>query len=73
MYLHKAIEQILRHNNNIPMKIEDIADAINLESLYIKKDGTRIDARHVAWRTAGDVVKGNPPQFDVLIRLRQES
>ncbi len=72
MYLHEAIIHVLRQHGNTPMRIEDIADAINREHLFVKRDGSQTDARQVAWRAAGDVAKGNPPQFDVLIRLRDE-
>ena len=71
MYLHEAIKQVLKERGNVPMTIEDIAQAINQRRLYVRKNGLSIDARQVAWRAAGDVSKGNPPQFDVLIRLRE--
>jgi len=70
MYLHEAIRQVIQEGGNVPMTIEDIASAINRRRLYVKRDGSAVDARQVAWRAAGDVAKGNPPQFDVLIRLR---
>jgi len=70
MYLHEAIRQVIQEGGNMPMTIEDIARAINRRQLYVKRDGSAVDARQVALRAAGDVAKGNPPQFDVLIRLR---
>lgn len=70
MFLHEAIRHVLHQQNNTPMRIEDIAEIINRERLYTQRTGTPVNARQVALRAAGDVVKGNPPQFDVLIRLR---
>ena len=69
MYLHEAIRQVLEEHGNTPTRIEDIADIINQRCLYNRKDGSQIDARQVGWRVVGDVAKGNPPQFEVLIRL----
>jgi len=70
MYLHEAIRQVIQEGSNVPMTIEDIARAINRRHLYVKRDGSAVDARQVAWRAAGDVIRGKPSQFDVLIRLR---
>lgn len=70
MYLHEAIRQVIQEGSNVPMTIEDIARAINQRQLYVKGDGSAVDARQVAWRAAGDVIRGNPSQFGVLIRLR---
>jgi len=52
------------------MPIEDIASQINRQGLYRKRDGSQADAWGVGARAANDVVWGNPPLFDVLIRLR---
>jgi hypothetical protein len=71
MYLHEAIRQVLEERGNAPMRIEEIADIINQQRLYIREDGSQIDARQVGWRAVGDVTKGNPPQFEVVVRLRQ--
>ena len=70
MFLYKAIQEVLRQNNNVPMTIEDIAAQINRQGLYTKRDGSQADSWGVGARAANDVVWGNPPLFDVLIRLR---
>ena len=70
MYLHEAIRQVLEERGNASMRIEDIAEIINKRVLYVREDGSSVDARQVGWRAVGDVAKGNPPQFEVLIRLR---
>ena len=70
MYLHEAIKQVLREHGNEPMSIEDIAEALNQQQLYVRKNGSLPDARQVGWRAVGDVTKGTSPQFDVLVRLR---
>ena len=70
MFLHQAIQEVLRQNSNVPMSTEDIAAQINRQGLYRKRDGSQADAWTVALRAASDVDEGNPPLFDVLIRLR---
>ncbi|PIU22776.1 MAG: hypothetical protein CO103_06585 [Chloroflexi bacterium CG_4_9_14_3_um_filter_45_9] len=64
MYLYEAIRQVLEANGNVPMRIEDIANAINQRGLFVT------DARKVGWRAVGDIAKSTAPQFEVLIRLR---
>jgi hypothetical protein len=39
MTLHEAINIILEKNAGIPMSLQDIADRINQEGLYLRKDG----------------------------------
>ena len=70
MFLYQAIQQILQQNSNVPMTTEEIAAKINKQGLYRKRNGTPADAWGVALRAASDVDEGNPPMFDVLIRLR---
>ncbi|MDI6815442.1 MAG: HTH domain-containing protein [Dehalococcoidales bacterium] len=70
MYLHQAIQEMLRQNGNVPMTMEEIAAEINRKGLYSKQDGRPMDALGVGFRTITNVVRGNPPLFDVLIRLR---
>ena len=70
MYLHRATEQVLRQNNNVPMSIEDIAAQINRQGLYTKRDGSSADALGVSFRAVTDATKGSRPIFEVLIRLR---
>jgi len=69
-YEYEAIQQVLRQNNNMPMSIEDIAAEINRQGLWTKRDGSLADAWGVGARAINDVVKGSPPMFDVLIKLR---
>ncbi len=70
MFLHQAIQEVLRQKGNVPMPIEDIASEINRQGLYRKRNGGQADSWGVGARAANDVVWGNPPLFDVLIRLR---
>ena len=70
MYLYQAIQEVLRQNRNVPMTIEEIAAEINSKGLCTKRDGRPMDALGVGFRAVTDVVNGNPPFFDVLIRLR---
>ena len=53
------------------MTIEDIASEINRQGLYRKRDGSQADSWGVGARAVNDVIKGNPPFFDVLIRLKR--
>jgi hypothetical protein len=53
------------------MTIEDIAPEINRQRLYRKRDGSQADSWDIGARTVNDIIKGNPPFFDVLIRLRR--
>jgi len=71
MYLYEAIRQVLEENGNAPMRIEDIANAVNQKGLFVSRDGSPTDARKVGWRAVSDVAKGRVPQFEVLIRLRE--
>ncbi len=72
MFLHEAIQEVLKKNGNVPMRIEDIAAKINWQGLY---GGGATTAFKVGYRAVGDVAKGIPPHappiFDVLIRLRK--
>ncbi len=70
MFLYQAIQEVLRQKGNVPMTIEDIASEINRQGLYRKRNGAPPYPWTVALRAASDVSKGNPPIFDVLIRLR---
>jgi len=53
------------------MTIEDIAPEINRQRLYRKRDGSQADSWGVGARAVNDVIKGNLPFFDMLIRLRR--
>jgi len=71
MYLYEAISKVLKDNRNMPMSIEEIADAINQQGLYVKKkDGSKVDVYGVGLRCVSDVAKSGEPLFDVLIQLR---
>lgn len=70
MFLYEAIQEVLQQNDNVPMNTEDIAAQINRQGLYRKRNGAPADPWTVALRAASDVDEGNPPLFDVLIRLR---
>ena len=71
MFLYEAIQEVLRQNHNVPMTIDDIVSEINRQGLYRKRDGSQADSWGVGARAVNDVFKGNPPFFDVLIRLRR--
>ena len=67
MFLYQAIQQVLQQRGNVPMSTEDIADEINRQGLYSRG---MTNPFRVGFRAIGDIAKGNPPLFDVLIRLR---
>lgn len=67
MFLYEAIQEVLRQNHNTPMPVEEIASQTNRQGLY--STGMTNPFR-VGFRAIGDIAKGNPPLFDVLIRLR---
>jgi len=71
MYLYEAIRQVLEENGNVPMRIEDIANAINQKGLYRKKNGCQADPYGVGLRAVSDISKSTKPIFDVLIKLRK--
>jgi hypothetical protein len=49
MYLHEAIIQILKKNGG-PMTAREIADAINVQKLYSRKDGGLIPSSQISAR-----------------------
>jgi len=53
------------------MTFKVIAPEINRQRLYRKRDGSQADSWGIGARAVNDVFKGNPPFFDVLIRLRR--
>jgi hypothetical protein len=69
MYLYQAIQQVLQQNNK-PMRIEEIADAINQQNSCRKRNGDPVDALGVGFRAVTNVVGDSHPLFDVLIKLR---
>ncbi len=71
MYLYEAISKVLKDNRNVPMPVEEIVDAINQESLCVKKDGSKVDVYGVGLRAVSDISKSGAPLFDVLIKLRR--
>ncbi len=70
LYLYQAMIKVLDENNNKPMTIEQIAEAINKKGLYRKKNGYPIDTYGVGLRAVSDVSEG-PTYFEVLVRLRK--
>ena len=72
MYLYEAIAEVLRAGGNIPMTIGDLAESINNQGLYFKKDGAPIGSWNVGIRTVADVSKSGVPMFDVLVKLRDK-
>ncbi|MBQ0085809.1 MAG: winged helix-turn-helix domain-containing protein [Prevotella sp.] len=49
MYLHEAIEQVLKANGH-PMTSREIANAINAKKLYARGDGQQIPASQISAR-----------------------
>ena len=66
MFLHKAIQEVLRQNNNVPMTIEEIASKINRQRLFIKKDGSQVRPWNVGARAIADVDKSSSPSLMCL-------
>ena len=56
MYLHEAIIQVLKRNGS-PMTASEIADAINVQKLYSRKDGGLIPSSQISARI------NNYPQY----------
>jgi hypothetical protein len=71
MTLHKALAHVLREHNNDPMTARELADAVNQQGLYHKKDGSPVEANQVHARTNNyrDVFEKDGPN----IRLKEES
>ena len=53
------------------LTIEEIANAVNQQGLYVKTSGSQITPWNVALRAASRVSKSADPVFDVLIKLRR--
>ena len=51
MYLHDAIEQVLRDRGG-PMHRRDIADEINRRNLYERRDGAPVPPNQISARIA---------------------
>ena len=49
MYLHEAIDQVLREARQ-PMSSREVADAINARGLYQRSDGQPLGASQIAAR-----------------------
>lgn len=46
MYLYEAIRQVLEENGNVPMRIEDIANAINQRGAFCHRcSESRMESR----------------------------
>ena len=50
-FLHHEIERLIELNNRKPMSTADLANSINQEGRYLKKDGSPITSSHVSTRT----------------------
>jgi hypothetical protein len=70
MYLYEVMSQVLKAHGNTPMKIEDIAAIINKRRPKLTKARFPVSAHQIGMRAVTDVQKGNPPFFEVLIKLR---
>jgi len=70
MYLHEVMRQVLEERSNSPTTIEDIRDIINKRRPNLARARFPVSAHQVGMRAVTDVQKGNPPLFEVLIRLR---
>ena len=49
MYLHEAIEQVLKENGH-PMTSREIADVINAKKLYTRSDGQDLPTSQISAR-----------------------
>lgn len=70
MYLYEAISEVLMTQGNTPMRIEDIAATINKRRPNLTQARFPVSAHQIGMRAVTDVQKGNPPLFEVLIKLR---
>ena len=50
MKLHEAIISVLRANENTPLSVTEITNAINSQGLYSKKDGTKPTSNQISAR-----------------------
>lgn len=51
MTLHKAIEFVLRENDNRWMTVNELVTEVNRQGLYRKRDGTEVGANQIHART----------------------
>jgi len=70
MYLYEVMSQVLKAHGNTPMRIEDIAAIINKRRPNLTKARFPVSAHQIGMRAVTDVQKGDPPLFEVLIKLR---
>ena len=70
MYLYEVMSQVLKAHGNTPMRIEDIAAIINKRRPNLTKAHFPVSAHQIGMRAVTDVQKGDPPLFEVLIKLR---
>src|SRR5215469_15503423 len=52
MTLHEALALILRENDNEPMTVRQLTDAVNERGLYRKRDGSPVEVNQVHARTS---------------------
>jgi hypothetical protein len=70
--LHEAFAQVLTANGNVGMTARELADAVNAQGLYRKRDGSRVEPNQVHARVNnyGHVFEKDGQNN---IRLREES
>jgi len=71
MTLHEALVLILRENDNEPMTVRQLTDAVNERGLYRKRDGSPVEVNQVHARTSN--YEGLFEKDGAVIRLREES
>lgn len=71
MYLYEAMREVIEAHGNAAVRVEDVADAINKKRPNLTRARFPVTAHQIGMRAVTDVQKGNPPVFEVLIRLRR--
>jgi hypothetical protein len=70
MTLHEALVLVLRENDNQPMSVRQLTDAVNERGLYRKRDGSPVEVNQVHARTSN--YEALFAKDGALIRLREE-
>jgi hypothetical protein len=71
MTLHEALVLVLRENNNQPMTVRQLTEAVNERGLYRKRDGSPVEVNQVHARTSN--YEALFEKDGALIGLREES
>ena len=71
MTLHDALVLILRQNNNQPMSVRELTEAVNERGLYRSRNGNPVEVNQVHARTSNYETLFE--KDGALIRLREES